>query len=91
MRRLPILRFLNQSSVILSATFYAPTEQFPAAISSDTIIPLSNLNPTLPNFFTISDDIGGITNVTLPSSAVEAYVEIFCSGNSAEEFWYLSK
>ncbi|KAJ7356751.1 peptide N-acetyl-beta-D-glucosaminyl asparaginase amidase A-domain-containing protein [Mycena albidolilacea] len=76
--------------VILSATFYVPTEQFPAAISSDTIIPLSNLSPTLPNFFTISDDIGGITNVTLPSSAVEAYIEIFCSGNSAEEFWYLN-
>ncbi|KAF7340114.1 Peptide-n4-(N-acetyl-beta-glucosaminyl)asparagine amidase a [Mycena venus] len=78
-------------NVILSATFYAPTKTFPAAATSDTIIPLSNLDPTLPNFFAISDDIGGVTNVTLPSSAVEAYVEVFCSGNSAEEFWYLSK
>ncbi|KAJ7151570.1 peptide N-acetyl-beta-D-glucosaminyl asparaginase amidase A-domain-containing protein [Mycena filopes] len=76
--------------VILSATFYAATHDFPAAVTSDTIIPLSNLNPTLPNFFTVADDIGGVTNVTLPDSAVEAYVEIFCSGNSAEEFWYLN-
>ncbi|KAJ6569612.1 peptide N-acetyl-beta-D-glucosaminyl asparaginase amidase A-domain-containing protein [Mycena capillaripes] len=76
--------------VILSATFYAPTKDFPAAVTSDTIIPLSNLDNTLPNFFTITDDIGGVTNVTLPNSAVEAYVEIFCSGNSAEEFWYLN-
>jgi hypothetical protein len=77
--------------VILTATFYAPTKDFPSAVTSDTIIPLSNLDDTLPNFFTITDDIGGVTNVTLPNSAVEAYVEVFCSGNSAEEFWYLSK
>ncbi|KAJ7922958.1 peptide N-acetyl-beta-D-glucosaminyl asparaginase amidase A-domain-containing protein [Mycena leptocephala] len=76
--------------VILTATFYAPTKDFPSAVTSDTIIPLSNLDDTLPNFFTITDDIGGVTNVTLPNSAVEAYVEIFCSGNSAEEFWYLN-
>ncbi|KAJ7642299.1 peptide N-acetyl-beta-D-glucosaminyl asparaginase amidase A-domain-containing protein [Mycena rosella] len=76
--------------VILSATFYAPTKSFPAAVTSDVIIPLSNLNDTLPNFFTITDDIGGITAVTLPDTAVEAYVEVFCSGNSAEEFWYLN-
>ncbi|KAJ7139541.1 peptide N-acetyl-beta-D-glucosaminyl asparaginase amidase A-domain-containing protein [Mycena epipterygia] len=76
--------------VILSATFYAPTKNFPAAVTSDMIIPLSNLNATLPNFFTITDDVGGVTTVTLPDSAIEAYVEVFCSGNSAEEFWYLN-
>ncbi|KAJ6573981.1 peptide N-acetyl-beta-D-glucosaminyl asparaginase amidase A-domain-containing protein, partial [Mycena vulgaris] len=76
--------------VIISATFYAPTKSFPAAVTSDMILPLSNLNETLPNFFTITDDVGGVTNVTLPDSAIEAYVEIFCSGNSAEEFWYLN-
>ncbi|KAJ7071566.1 peptide N-acetyl-beta-D-glucosaminyl asparaginase amidase A-domain-containing protein [Mycena amicta] len=76
--------------VTITATFNAPTKEFPAAITADTVIPLSNLDATLPNFFAISDDIGGVTNVTLPDSAVEAYVEVFCSGNSAEEFWYLN-
>ncbi|KAJ7293861.1 peptide N-acetyl-beta-D-glucosaminyl asparaginase amidase A-domain-containing protein [Mycena rebaudengoi] len=77
-------------NVTLSATFYAPTRSFPAPVTSDMIIPLSNLNEALPNFFTITDDLGAVTNVTLPDSAVEAYVEIFCSGNSLEEFWYLN-
>jgi hypothetical protein len=27
----------------------------------------------------------------LPDDTVEAYVEIFASGNSAEEFWYSSE
>ncbi|KAJ7171872.1 peptide N-acetyl-beta-D-glucosaminyl asparaginase amidase A-domain-containing protein [Mycena crocata] len=76
--------------VILTATFYAPTRDFPAAKTADTIIPLSNLDATLPNFFTITDDVGGVTNVTLSDSAIEAYVEVSCSGNSAEEFWYLN-
>lgn len=76
--------------VVLTATFYAPTKSFPAAVTSDVIIPLSNLNDTLPNFFTIADDIGGVTAVVLPDTAVSAYVEVFCSGNSAEEFWYLN-
>ncbi|KAJ7456451.1 peptide N-acetyl-beta-D-glucosaminyl asparaginase amidase A-domain-containing protein [Mycena latifolia] len=76
--------------VIITATFYAPTKSFPAAVTSDVIIPLSNLNDTLPNFFTITDDVGGVTDVALPDTAIEAYVEVFCSGNSAEEFWYLN-
>ncbi|KAK7064714.1 peptide N-acetyl-beta-D-glucosaminyl asparaginase amidase A-domain-containing protein [Favolaschia claudopus] len=76
--------------VVLSATFYPPTKLFPSANTADSIIPLSNRDPALPNFFTIQDDVGAVTNVTLPSSAVEAYVEVFCSGNSAEEFWYLN-
>ncbi|KAF8887761.1 peptide N-acetyl-beta-D-glucosaminyl asparaginase amidase A-domain-containing protein [Infundibulicybe gibba] len=74
--------------VTLTATFHAPTKQFPTAKTPDAIIPLSNLSPTLPNFFTIADDAGATVNVTLPENTVEAYIEILCSGNSAEEFWY---
>lgn len=76
---------------ILTATFYAPTENFPTPITADHIIPLSNLSPTLPNYFSIENDTGAITNISLPNTAVEAFVEIFCSGNAAEEFWYSSK
>jgi hypothetical protein len=76
--------------VVLTATFYAPTNGFPAPKLADVIIPLSNLSPSLPNFFTIADDLGATSNVSLPGDSIEAFVEVFCSGNAAEEFWYLS-
>ncbi|PBK70321.1 hypothetical protein ARMSODRAFT_911824 [Armillaria solidipes] len=76
--------------VIITATFYAPTPNFPTPRTSDLIIPLSNLSPTVANYFTLDSDTGGTTLVSLPDNTVEAYVEIFCSGNSAEEFWYLN-
>ncbi|KXN87539.1 Peptide-N4-(N-acetyl-beta-glucosaminyl)asparagine amidase A [Leucoagaricus sp. SymC.cos] len=75
-------------NVTLTATFIP----FPAGsqkpLAADVIIPLSNLSPTSPNLFTIEDDAGATTNVTVPDDTTEAYVEIFASGNSAEEFWY---
>ncbi|KAL0564697.1 hypothetical protein V5O48_017346, partial [Marasmius crinis-equi] len=74
--------------VVLTATFYAPTDSFQTPKTSDLIIPLSNLSPNESNFFTIDNDLGGTTQVTIPETTAEAYVEIFCSGNSAEEFWY---
>ncbi|KAL0956183.1 hypothetical protein HGRIS_002343 [Hohenbuehelia grisea] len=86
----PSLLLDGAFEVTLTATFFAPTKNFPTAKVFDTITPLSNLSPTLPNFFTIADDAGASTNITLPETTVEAYVEIFCSGNSAEEFWYLN-
>ncbi|KAJ8489655.1 hypothetical protein ONZ45_g13499 [Pleurotus djamor] len=76
--------------VTLSATFYAPTKDMKHPISPDAIIPLSNLSPSLPNFFTINNDNGATINITLPETTEEAYVEVFASGNSAEEFWYLN-
>ncbi|KAK0506502.1 peptide N-acetyl-beta-D-glucosaminyl asparaginase amidase A-domain-containing protein [Armillaria luteobubalina] len=76
--------------VILKAMFYAPTPNFPTPRTSDLIIPFSNLSPTVANYFTLDSDTGATTLVSLPDNTTEAYVEIFCSGNSAEEFWYLN-
>ncbi|TFK76678.1 hypothetical protein BDN72DRAFT_884390 [Pluteus cervinus] len=76
--------------VALSATFHAPSKEFPTPETADIIIPLSNGSPDAPNFFSISDDTGAITSITLPPNTSGAYVEVFCSGNSAEEFWYLN-
>ncbi|GLB36566.1 putative peptide-N4-(N-acetyl-beta-glucosaminyl)asparagine amidase A [Lyophyllum shimeji] len=76
--------------VVLTATFYAATASVPTPQTADLIVPLSNLSPTLPNFFTIDNDLGAVTNISLPEDSIEAFVEIFCSGNSAEEFWYLN-
>lgn len=89
--RLTLHRLIKNTIVVLTATFYAPTSGFTAPNIADLIIPLSNLSPTLPNFFTIDDDLGATTNISLPNNSIEAFVEIFCSGNAAEEFWYLSR
>lgn len=80
----------NPTSAILSATFYAPTPNFLRPSPADIIIPLSNLSPITADFFSIENDVGAVTQVTLPPDAAEAYIEVFCSGNSLEEFWYLS-
>lgn len=78
--------------VTLDATFYAPTRIFRTPKTADVIVPLSNGSPNLTNVFTITDSYAGVgyTSVTLPYNTDEAFVEIYASGNSAEEFWYTS-
>lgn len=80
--------------VTLTATFYSGALHSPtnATLPSEVILPLSNLSPNLSNYFAISDSAaGGVSKITIPSNTISAIVEIYCSGNSAEEFWYLSK
>ncbi|CAE6467831.1 unnamed protein product [Rhizoctonia solani] len=79
--------------VTLTATFYSDALKVPSGTKppSEVILPLSNLSPNHSNYFTISDSAaGGVSNVNIPSNAVSAVVEVYCSGNSAEEFWYLN-
>ncbi|KAF8597265.1 hypothetical protein BDV93DRAFT_527564 [Ceratobasidium sp. AG-I] len=80
--------------VTLTATFYSGALKAPAGLSpppSEAIIPLSDLSPDHSNYFVVSDSaVGGVTKVTLPNNTVRAVVEVYCSGNSAEEFWYLN-
>ncbi|KAG8725364.1 hypothetical protein FRC09_001168 [Ceratobasidium sp. 395] len=77
--------------VTLTATFYSgalPTIDTPP---SEVILPLSNLSPNHSNYFSISDSAaGGVTSVQVPPNTVQAVVELYCSGNGAEEFWYLN-
>ncbi|CAE6467104.1 unnamed protein product, partial [Rhizoctonia solani] len=78
--------------VTLTAAFYSDALKAPSGTKppAEAVIPLSNLSPDHSNYFTISDSaVGGVSNVTIPSNAVSAVVEVYCSGNSAEEFWYL--
>lgn len=74
----------------LTGTFYAPTREFPKPATSDLILPITNLSPNQLNFFAIADDLGGTANVTVPRNAQRAVLEIYASGNSEEEFWYLN-
>ncbi|KAI0651735.1 peptide N-acetyl-beta-D-glucosaminyl asparaginase amidase A-domain-containing protein [Trametes meyenii] len=76
--------------VTLTGTFYAPTHHFPKPAISNLILPITNISPNQTNLFTISDDSGGRANVTVPRNAQQAVLEIYASGNSAEEFWYLN-
>lgn len=64
--------------------------EFSRVPTADIILPLSNLSPNHKNFFTLDGDIGGTTNITLPRTTQQAFIEVYASGNSAEEFWYLN-
>ncbi|KAI0793389.1 peptide N-acetyl-beta-D-glucosaminyl asparaginase amidase A-domain-containing protein [Abortiporus biennis] len=74
--------------VTIIATFYPPTQGFTQPVTADIILPLSTLSQSEANFFTIQDDQGGTTNLTLPRTTQKAFIEIYASGNSNEEFWY---
>ncbi|CAE6523490.1 unnamed protein product [Rhizoctonia solani] len=78
----------GEYDVRLSATFFAPTLVTPSAPRSDLIIPLSNLSPDQANYVAVPPTLN--TTVKFPRNAAKAFVEVFASGNSAEEFWYFN-
>ncbi|KAF8607907.1 hypothetical protein BDV93DRAFT_435058 [Ceratobasidium sp. AG-I] len=78
----------GEYDVRLSATFFAPTLVTPSAPKSDLIIPLSNLSPDQANYAAVPPSLH--TTIKFPQNAAKAFVEIFASGNSAEEFWYFN-
>ncbi|TFY62752.1 hypothetical protein EVJ58_g3662 [Rhodofomes roseus] len=76
----------GQYASTLTATFYASSDEHPAAPRANTIIPVTTLanntgdDASVPPVFSL--------NVTIPQNAVAVYAELYASGNSAEEFWY---
>ncbi|QRW01614.1 peptide-N(4)-(N-acetyl-beta-glucosaminyl)asparagine amidase A [Ceratobasidium sp. AG-Ba] len=78
----------KRAFVRFSATFFEPTLVTPSAPKSDLIIPLSNLSPDQANYAAVPPSLN--TTVLFPRNAAKAFVEIFASGNSAEEFWYFN-
>lgn len=78
----------GEYDVRFSATFFAPTLVTPSAPKSDLIIPLSNLSPDQANYAAVPPTLN--TTVKFPQNAAKAFVEVFASGNSAEEFWYFN-
>ncbi|CUA70145.1 hypothetical protein RSOLAG22IIIB_00493 [Rhizoctonia solani] len=78
----------GEYDVRFSATFYAPTLVTPSAPKSDLIIPLSNLSPDQANYAAVPPTLN--TTIKFPRNAAKAFVEVFASGNSAEEFWYFN-
>ncbi|KAI0639283.1 peptide N-acetyl-beta-D-glucosaminyl asparaginase amidase A-domain-containing protein [Trametes polyzona] len=86
----PAILILCALAVTLTATFYAPTRRSSEPPVSDLILPISNLSPNQSNYSTVGDDLGGTANVTVRRNAQQAVLEIYASGNSEEEFWYLN-
>ncbi|KAG8960909.1 hypothetical protein FRC03_006028, partial [Tulasnella sp. 419] len=76
----------GEYDVTFSVTVYQRnTHDFPVQ-KADVIIPLSNLSPDQANYASVPPSLS--TKVKLPKNAVEAYAEIYASGNWYEEFWY---
>ncbi|KAL1660310.1 peptide N-acetyl-beta-D-glucosaminyl asparaginase amidase A-domain-containing protein [Schizophyllum commune] len=73
-------------STTVTATYYAGTDEYPAAKQADTILPISTGANDTGNDASVPP--GFSTNVTIPVNTVKLFAEIFASGNSQEEFWY---
>jgi len=67
-------------------TFYETSPAFPAARHPDTIAPLSGSW-----LFLFHRTPVNATPVTLPTSPVPAYLELWAKGNSCDEFWFGSQ
>lgn len=74
-----------QFNVQLSATYYAPTNDFTAPVSPSIIMPLLVKDST-----TISVPNATAIPIQIPQNTVSAVVEIYASGSEKEEFWYLN-
>ena len=69
-------------SVSLSATFYAPTHDFPEANSADVSLPLTTGSATGSQMLVYPGDTR--RTLEIPLNAAEAYLEIIATG-AAEE------
>ncbi|KAF8514073.1 peptide N-acetyl-beta-D-glucosaminyl asparaginase amidase A-domain-containing protein [Gautieria morchelliformis] len=84
----PNLGLTGEYDVRLSATFFASDEQHPPAKTADAIIPISNLSPNLANHASVPPSFS--LNQTFPTNTVQAFAELYASGNGNEEFWYFN-
>ncbi|KIY70925.1 hypothetical protein CYLTODRAFT_346938 [Cylindrobasidium torrendii FP15055 ss-10] len=75
-------------STVVGATYYASSEKHPTAAKADLIIPLSTLANDTGNDAAVPP--GFSLNVTLPTNTIKVFAELYASGNSQEEFWYLN-
>ncbi|TDL27476.1 hypothetical protein BD410DRAFT_782559 [Rickenella mellea] len=78
----------GQYATTLTATFFASSFIHPPAKKSNSIIPISLLSNTNASLISVPPDFS--LNVTFPRNTVEAYAELFASGNGNEEFWYFN-
>ncbi|KIJ44380.1 hypothetical protein M422DRAFT_168580, partial [Sphaerobolus stellatus SS14] len=78
----------GEYDVTLSATFFASSAKHPPAKTANAIIPISNLSPNTANHVSVPPAFS--INQTFPINTIEAYAELYASGNGNEEFWYFN-
>ncbi|KAJ2955165.1 hypothetical protein NQZ79_g8794 [Umbelopsis isabellina] len=69
-------------------TFYSTNKKYPASQAADIVVPISSATDGQAWFSVSSDSDLGSTNVTLPTNIQAAYLEVYASGQSNDEFWY---
>ncbi|GJJ12407.1 hypothetical protein Clacol_006649 [Clathrus columnatus] len=84
----PSQGLVGEYDVTLSATFFAADNEHPPAKTADAIIPISNLSPNMANYVSVPPDFS--LNQTFPINTVQAFAELYASGNGNEEFWYFN-
>lgn len=75
-------------STVLHATFYASSHSNPPAKKADLIVPISSLRNDTGNEVSVPPTFS--LNVTLPRNAIQAFAELYASGNGNEEFWFFN-
>jgi hypothetical protein len=69
-------------------TFYGTNKEYPDPQAADVVVPISSATDGQAWFSVSSDSDFGSTNVTLPTNIRAAYLEVYASGQSNDEFWY---
>lgn len=69
-------------------TFYAAGKHNPSPPVADVIVPITSGTDQQAWYHLTSEDDLSSTNVTLPRNIRAAYLEVYSSGQSNDEFWY---
>lgn len=69
-------------------TFYGTNKEYPASHAADMVVPISSATDGQAWFSVSSESDLGSANVTLPTNIQAAFLEVYASGQSNDEFWY---
>ncbi|KAH8552781.1 peptide N-acetyl-beta-D-glucosaminyl asparaginase amidase A-domain-containing protein [Umbelopsis sp. PMI_123] len=85
-----VLNDIYNGSYIITTdlTFYTTDKRNPSPPVADTIVPISSGTQAQAWYHLSSESDLSSTNVTLPRNIRAAYIEVYASGQSDDEFWY---
>jgi hypothetical protein len=85
--------FNSQIFVTANLTFYETSSHFPPLTHPNLILPVSSLlTPSSPpSFILTTSNLKASANVTVPGNATQAYLEVYATGHSCDEFWYANQ
>lgn len=85
-----VLNDIYNGSYIITTdlTFYATDKHNPSPPVADTIVPVSSGSQDQAWYHLSSATDLSTTDITLPRNIRAAYLEVYASGQSNDEFWY---